>query len=65
MTKKRIAVFVIFYVGVVIAILFVHFYILERYGHDPSGRGSDNSRFDSASYFSRTSSAAYPVFRGV
>lgn len=41
MSKKRIAAFVVFYIGIVLAILFVHFYVQERYGHKPDRAGTE------------------------
>jgi len=41
MSRKRIAAFVVFYIGIVLAILFMHFYIKDRYGHNPDRERSD------------------------
>ena len=36
MTKKRITAFIVFYIGIVLAILFMQFYVQERYGRNPN-----------------------------
>jgi len=33
MTKKKITAFIAFYILVIMAILFMYFYVQERYGH--------------------------------
>ncbi len=41
MSKKRIAAFFVFYIGIVLAILFMHFYVQERYGRKPDRRRTE------------------------
>ncbi len=35
MSNKRIIAFIVFYIGIVLAILFTFFYVQDRYGHNP------------------------------
>ena len=35
MSNKKITAFIVFYIGIVLAILFTFFYVQDRYGHNP------------------------------
>ena len=41
MSNKKITAFIVFYIGIVLAILFTFFYVQDRYGHNPSRQKSD------------------------
>jgi len=43
MTKKKIIMFVLFYVTVIAAILLMHFYIQDRYGTPPRIRSESQN----------------------
>lgn len=41
MTTRRIIAFIVFYIGIVLSILFMFFYVQDRYGHNPPRYKSD------------------------
>ena len=41
MSKKRIVAFFVFYIGIVLAMLFMYFYVQERYGRKPDRAGTE------------------------
>ncbi|MBT4484732.1 MAG: hypothetical protein HOC71_13765 [Candidatus Latescibacteria bacterium] len=43
MTNKRIIAFIVFYACIILLIFFTHFYVQERYGHNPPKQKSETN----------------------